>query len=238
MIKFDRWWFPDGETNLPREMAKVGQYELDLEGQQRLTYQYQKYDVCTRMALPPERHRVALDIGAHVGLWSYWMQRDFQKVLAFEPAANHRECFYSNVDAALGYFNNVTLFPVALGDTHGWVSLVHRPTASGGSHIYVEGEAETQAPRTTVPMHRLDDYNIPVCDLLKIDIEGYELPMLQGAEKFLLRTKPVIIIETIIDNAARYGFEQMAAVEYLKTLGAHVVVRLGFHDLIMDWERG
>lgn len=236
MIKFDRWWFPDGELNLPDAMLKVGHFETDLEGEPRITYQYHKYDVC-RKALLPERRRVAIDVGAHVGLWTYWMQRDFEQVFAFEPAANHRECFHANVEAAPGYRDNVTLFPFALGDTHGWVSLVHRPTASGGSHIYVDGEAEASSPKSTVAMHRLDDYNIPVCDFLKIDIEGFELPMLQGAVDLLQRTKPLIILETIVDNAARYGRDKFTAVNYLESLGAHIVVRMGHHDLIMDWTR-
>lgn len=236
MIKFDEWWFPDGETNLPDEMTRLHERQPDAVGVERLTYQYRKYDICVKH-LGPDRRRVALDVGAHVGLWSYWMQRDFAKVLAFEPARDHRLCFIKNVDEAPGYFNNVTMFPVALGATHGWVSLVHRPTASGGSHIYVDGEVEASSPKTTVPMHRLDDYTIPVCDFLKIDIEGFELPMLKGAAGFLLRTKPLIILETIADNSARYGLDRFDAVHYLESLGAHIVVRVGHHDLIMDWTR-
>ncbi len=237
MIKFDRWWFPDGETNLPDEMVRVGRFEEDLEGQPRLTYQYQKYDVCVSKALAPWRRRVAIDVGAHVGLWSYWMQRDFTKVLAFEPARDHRLCFSKNVDDAPGYLHNVTMFPVGLGATHGWATLQHRPTASGGSYIVPPMEPALSGITSSVPIHRLDDYTIPVCDFLKIDVEGYELDVVQGAAQFLQRTKPVIIMETIPDNANRYGRDIFDAVHFVEELGAHVVVRLGHHDLIMDWER-
>lgn len=48
---------------------------------------------------------------------------------------------------------------------------------------------------TKVPITTLDSYNLPRIDLLKIDVEGYEIHVLKGAEETLLRCKPVVIFE-------------------------------------------
>lgn len=235
MIKFDAWWFPDGETNLPEAMLKVHHLEHDYTGVARLTYQYQKYEIC-RNALPHDRRRVVLDIGAHVGLWSYWMQRDFDKVIAFEPSDSHRECFTRNVMDAPGYRQNVYLCPVALHAREGVGLLLSPPGASGGSHLAMADlEQAGCVAADVIELHTLDSYKIEACDFVKIDVEGTEYEVIEGGREFFARTHPLIILETIPANSNRYGRDPFDAVHLLESLGAHVVVRLGFHDLIMDW---
>jgi hypothetical protein len=94
------WWFPDGEIHLPKMcMEHQGSDEMG-------NYQRKKY----KMAMEHTRsRRRALDIGAHIGLWSLDMVRDFEVVEAFEPVATHRECFLKNVKGA-------NLYPFACGD--------------------------------------------------------------------------------------------------------------------------
>ena len=62
--------------------------------------------------------RVALDIGAHVGLISRILAMDFERVEAFEPLPDHRECFAQNVTA-----ENVVLHACALGASQGEVRM-------------------------------------------------------------------------------------------------------------------
>jgi hypothetical protein len=47
--------------------------------------------------LPADRRRVAVDVGAHIGLWSRWLVKYFQSVRAFEPIDEHAELFLENV---------------------------------------------------------------------------------------------------------------------------------------------
>ena len=116
MIRFDQWWFPDGETQLPKWLAR-----MDLRVDGRLTYQHHKYAAALQLV----RHRrAAVDVGAHVGLWSYYMAQDFAAVEAFEPMDTHRACFLENVPSP-----HVRLHPVALGVGYADVSLC---TATAG----------------------------------------------------------------------------------------------------------
>lgn len=232
MIKFDQWWFPDGETSLPEQMAKVNCLIPGHDGIPRLTYQYHKYAVCLELIRQTQRSlELAVDVGAHIGLWAYWMCRDFEKVVTFEPSPHNRECLLEN----LPRLRNVVIDPVALGDKTGVRSLVFTRGASGGSHIAPVGWFADNVERTHVEVHRLDEYTIPSCSLLKIDVEGFELDVVRGATEFLTRTKPIIILETIPANAGRYNYDIMDAVHHIEALGGYVHVRMGFHDLIMGW---
>jgi hypothetical protein len=44
-------------------------------------------------------------------------------------------------------------------------------------------------------MYRIDDLNLPSCDLIHLDVEGYEAAALQGAIETIKKFKPVVIIE-------------------------------------------
>jgi hypothetical protein len=42
---------------------------------------------------------------------------------------------------------------------------------------------------------QLDDFELPVCSLIKVDVEGFEWPVIQGAQKQLLFHRPVLYLE-------------------------------------------
>jgi len=204
-MKFeDGWWFPDGEAHLPAWMADP-RVRMILNG--RAAYQGQKQqaalDLCTDT-------RVAVDVGAHVGLWSFNLAQRFRLVHAFEPVAAHRECFELNVLEATP---NVILYPYALGAAEGMVSIRTEPTSSGDSRVDGPGHIE---------MRRLDSFQFTDVDLVKIDAEGYELFILRGAEELIARQKPVVVVEQKPGHAKRYGIGDRDAVEWLKSMGYRV----------------
>src|SRR3990172_4922389 len=79
-------------------------------------------------------HRRAIDIGAHVGLWSRWLVDRFLCVEAFEPVAEHAELFRRNVRR--GY----TLHEVALGCCVKRVGMKPFPHDTGRAHVHGDGE--------------------------------------------------------------------------------------------------
>ena len=200
-MKFeDGWWFPDGEEHLPGWMADP---RVRMILNKRPAYQGQKQHAVMDLC---RQHRVAVDVGAHVGLWSYNLAHRFTQVHAFEPVAAHRECFARNLEG----IENVTLHPCALGDREARVNIRTEPTSSGDSRVDGPGE---------IPMHTLDSFRLEEVDLLKIDTEGFELFILRGAEELLARQKPVVIVEQKRGHASRFGLGDKDAVPYLKSLG-------------------
>jgi FkbM family methyltransferase len=165
--------------------------------------------------------RTALDIGGHVGFWSYYLATAFAKVHAFEPNELFAQCFERNVRA-----KGVTLHRVALGDTERKIALEVDPENTGATHVRPGGEGE-------IPMRRLDDFAFDEVDFIKVDVEGFELQVLEGARETLARCRPIVIVEQK-DFAGRYGGERYGAAELLQSLGAVVLAQV-VQDLIFGW---
>ena len=190
-------WLPDHEVHLMAYAAggKFGKW----------TYQAHKLLAALEYL---EGCRTALDIGGHCGLWSKELVKVFDHIHAFEPIAEHRECFLKNVE---GKF---TLHPVALGDRVGSVSLHTREGQSGDSWIDGEGD---------IPLTTLDSFDIKDVDFIKLDCEGYEYFALKGGEKLIKEYRPIIIVEQKPNHGEKFGISDTEAVEYLKTFGYKVM---------------
>lgn len=210
MIKADGWWFPNGETHLMNWMANP-KVRMMLNG--RAAYQGQKQEAAIALC---RNFRTAVDIGGHIGLWSFNLAHRFTLVEAFEPVAAHRDCFEANIWAkgVDGHpLTNVALHDCALGDREGNVKIRTEPTSSGDSRVDGDGD---------IPMHTLDSFDLQEVDLVKIDAEGFELFILRGAEATIARWKPVICVEQKPGHAVKYGLGDTDAVPFLKSLGYRV----------------
>ena len=72
--------------------------------------------------------RVAVDVGAHIGLWSRYLARHFVNVLSFEPVLENAACFKKNLENV----SNVWLGEVAVGDVPGTVNFTMPPHGNSG----------------------------------------------------------------------------------------------------------
>ena len=209
------WYWPDHEVHLIDWLKKA--LPITLNG--RLAYQGTKQMAAMEHC---KSFNTAIDIGAHIGLWSYNLAQRFEQVIAFEPVAEHRKCFQANVTAS-----NVSLLECALGDHEGQVAMEVAKGSSGDSKV------SGNVAGALVPLKRLDDITLPTpVDFIKIDCEGYEEHVLGGAEQTILRHKPTIIVEQKRDMAARFGLKPQGAVEWLKARG-YVVAKEISGDYIM-----
>jgi hypothetical protein len=104
---------------------------------------------------------------------------------------------------ALNDYQHVRCESAALGDTRGQAKL---------SVLSYEGGLNTLAPEVASALPALDEYAVPVevlddrgladVDLLKIDVQGFEIPVLRGATRTINASRPVILIE-VRDDAER-----------------------------------
>ena len=192
------WHWPDHEKHLIDWMDTTP--PLVLNG--RKSYQGQKQLLALKHC---RSFHTAVDIGAHIGLWSFNLAQRFEVVHAFEPVAEHRECFAKNVRA-----DEVVLHDCALGAAEAACDMQVTDGSSGDSKV---------APGLSVAMRTLDSFNLRDVDFIKVDCEGYEENVLRGAEQTILHWKPTIIVEQKRDMATRFGLQPLGAVEYLKGLG-------------------
>lgn len=133
------------------------------------------------------------DIGAHIGLYSGMAAAlvDHGSVHAFEPVPGNAEIVKRNIQLNGG---NGVVHTVALSDSNSTVSM-KVPENTGGATL-----GEANGKEISVPQKRGDDYirenDIPLPNVVKIDVEGAELRVISGMKEILQSTDcRCIIIE-------------------------------------------
>jgi FkbM family methyltransferase len=165
-------YFPNTDTHFTgqkRGRLVCEDYQVD-----RL---YAAYDFVTDFA-------VAVDIGAHVGLMTRQLAKRFTYVYAFEPDPDNFACLAANTKR----LPNVEIFNVALGAKDGKVGLLHDLHGNSGN-IQVTDQAKG------FPMTTLDSFRLVDAGLIKIDVQGYEPFVLEGAAATIHAHAPVVIVE-------------------------------------------
>lgn len=130
------------------------------------------------------------DIGAHIGLHTVSMAKFTGAegtVLAFEPQRKvFRELFWNCRENNV--LENVSLFRIALGNTHGIVQMSKSVEGNeGGTPIGNGGDL--------VELRTVDSFHASNVSLMKIDVEGFEDEVLFGARKTIAANRPIIVIE-------------------------------------------
>lgn len=168
--------------------------------------------------------KIAVDVGANFGLWTWHLQEQYGHCHAFEPiprlcevlrqAFRHRPC-------------RVSVHAVALSDRHDRVRLRIPRLAIGRSTIdpynVLEGVSQGNSDilEIDVECRPLDSYLLQDVGFMKIDVEGHELEVLRGACDTIARCLPSLLVET--EERHRPG--TVAAVwEYLRAFDYRRVV--------------
>lgn len=125
---------------------------------------------------------IAIDGGAHVGIFTRRMEDRFAHVYAFEPERDNFRCLAQNTTKA-------RLFNCLL-----W----HQPEMLSmkltGHHNSGAGEIDLDQ-RGDVPALHLDALRLPSAGLIKLDVQDAESCVLMGAERLIRGSHPVLIVE-------------------------------------------
>ncbi len=139
---------------------------------------------------------VIAEVGANMGAHTVRLAKHVGmqgRVVAFEPQPVMFQALCGTI--ALNSLMNVDCYPYALSSESGRLvipSLDYRQQNNFGG-ISFETPADQGLP---VPLNRFDDvYLLPRLDLMKIDVEGMELSVLEGAEAMINKFRPVIYME-------------------------------------------
>lgn len=187
--------------------TSTGQIGLDMA-----SGKYDDYFFDLLAQLKPEGKTI-LDIGAHIGFDTLIFAKQVGKkgkVIAFEPNLFNRKRLELNCAQNPELKKRIEIQDVAVSNTIGTADFLMTDTVDGwtssGSfldtaHTHMEHkvyERELGFQRIRVPVLTLDafvqDQHL-VPDILKIDVEGAEYLVLQGAKKVLLKHKPIVFME-------------------------------------------
>lgn len=173
-------------------------------------------------------HFNVLDIGTNVGFTVLKLANAAWrgKVIGFEPdPTTFSHCSHN---LSLNKGTNATIMNLALGssDAELWLE-VRSPGNLGGNRIIPAAEERNGVAR--VPVRRLDsifaDLGMERLDLVKIDVEGYELQTLKGAEKTLRKFNPILFIEVDENNLLDQGDSAQKLIGFILDLGYGSIVR-------------
>ena len=156
--------------------------------------------------------RTIIDVGAWWGPWSLHWQPHAEKVEIFEPNQKILPMLEHNISA----YDNCTLHKTALGDKKGTVSMDYE-THSGTNHV-----TKSQG---NIEVNTLDSYNFDEVDVIKIDVEGYELSVLIGAKQTITQKKPLLQIE-MNKAGQRYGIHKKQVADLLVSWGMTRIAKI------------
>jgi FkbM family methyltransferase len=150
----------------------------------------------------------------------------FNTIYTFEPDAVNFYCLNQNVTS-----QNVIKMQSCLGEVAHTVKVQqlirpNRPNDIGGVHVDGKGY---------IPTVTLDSLNLLGCDLIQLDIEGYEYKALLGAKNTIQKYKPVLCIEFCEKWLNRYDDDSEKVILLLNNLGYTQVDEYGV-DKIFTYE--
>jgi len=153
------------------------------------------------------RDRLALDIGANMGVYSYALASLAPKVHAFEPQAG---CCAVITAWAARSAGHVEVHNAGVGSSQGELVL-HVPLIDGR-------QVGTRASFTPidvahvdvrVPVVTIDSLGLGPVGFIKIDVEGFEYDVLLGARHTLARDRPALLVELDRNRHERETFDQV-----------------------------
>jgi FkbM family methyltransferase len=189
----------DGDTHISRWVEESGRLD---------------HDQNTLPLLTPYLTGTVIDVGAFIGDHTVFYARHAPQVYAFEPNPLAFECLSRNLEE----FNNVRCFRVGLGAASGSAAIVENENA--GMATLVEGEG--------TPIIALDSLNLSGVSFIKIDAEGWECDVLEGARETIARCRPVMLIE--VNDSALRGQGRTPAELITKIAGMQYTMRNVYPD--------
>lgn len=134
----------------------------------------------------PSKNETVVDVGAQYGDYSIFLAKyiGVKKVYSFEPLAENYDIFKDNIE--LNNITNIQPYNIALGDK---TSEVERGIID---NMITSSESEM---KSTIKIEKLDNFTSIQEEFLKIDVEGFEMEVLNGAIENIKANMPKIIVE-------------------------------------------
>jgi FkbM family methyltransferase len=180
---------------------------------------------------------IAVDVGGHIGYIGQYLATlvgPKGHVYCFEPGSNN----YPYTAKNLGVHSHTTLFQKGVGDACGQLELVIENLSGQNNSVLKNYECldlqqKSQGLRADAQVQLIDVVTLDSLmddvgriDFVKVDVEGYEWPVLKGAQRLLSTQSPAITVEMQFDrteqfeNLASHGYRLFSpALREIKSVG-------------------
>lgn len=183
-LKEEGFWWPIADKQVEGE----GSYNSSWTD---LFHEYS--ETPDKIAALCKKTNVILQAGGNCGFYVKRFASLFNHVYTFEPDPVNFYCLNLNVTE-----NNVYKFQAALGYDRGCIEMKNEVLPLNTAAKYVGGVGR-------IPVLRIDDLCLPECDVIQLDLEGFELYALLGAQETIKKHNPIIVVEWFSLWADRFG---------------------------------
>lgn len=218
MQKYGNFWVPRSDTRGLKNKRKMA----NLFGKKDGSIDPLLHALETLKADRPDLYHpdaTAIDGGANVGSYTRVLLKNFERVVCFEPSRDTYQCLERNVHS-WGDFHRAHLLNAAVSNEWGYVSLKHKLF-----RLSMTAQVERGGDISAIPIDALE---LEKVGFLKLDVEGYELNALKGADQTITRCKPVIFME-VKPEEEELSEAPYAAHKHVLSKGYEVVQELGLN---------
>lgn len=140
---------------------------------------------------------VVIDVGANIGCTSILFGELANQVISFEPSPTTFNLLQQNIKQS--GLENITLLNSALGSNPGVSEITYAESNRSGGFISNKTTITTGHVTEQIEIEKLDniihDLNISKLDFMKIDVEGFEKEVIEGARDTINKFQPIIVLE-------------------------------------------
>jgi FkbM family methyltransferase len=190
-----------------------------------------------------------IDVGANVGLYSIWAARKYRpaKILSYEASPTTFACLSDNVARHISPGGTAaSCFNLAVSNEAGRDLVLHQPPWNSGFSTLLDGaklpwveelrgsgELIAHKVRSTTISHEIAKHGLAVVDLLKIDVEGHFVEVLEGIAQADLPKVRNIVLEAEYADALGQSRESLCALLHSK--GYSVEAKDAAQIMIYAW---
>lgn len=176
-------------------------------------------------------NKCVIDVGAHIGWYTIDMAKKSKHVYAFECSPKSFNYLCSNI--ALNNLDyNVSKFNCALSNINTSLPYFIRDPKDGGGNGISKFEYDdvNEVPSILVPCKPLDDFHFENINFIKMDVEGHEKQVLQGAKQTIISNDyPKILFESWDDEKPNLPIKELKEelFDYIRTNFEYKIVHVG-----------
>ena len=173
-------------------------------------------DLDTDILPRTSRRRTVIQAGGNIGIWPIRLLKDFDFVVTAEPDYLNHEALVANVAdrVAAEDRRRLMVLRAAFGDKRGMGAMDRFDPHNIGAHRVADGEEFVICP--------IDDLGVQDCDLLCLDVEGFEHFAVKGALATIAASSPTIVLE-LKGLGERYGATDVDTITMLADIGYGIV---------------
>jgi FkbM family methyltransferase len=204
---------------IPKNLA-IHEHSEFISDYIRSSHRYFEFDLLRFI-----RHRfdtsIFIDVGANIGNHCHYLKQ-FQSIgFAFEPEASNFDLLLRNVSPEF------ICHKIALSNLRSSENFISFKNSRGNGYLSstfnnVVNEWGDGVDHQIVDVRTLDSFNILNCSFIKIDVEGSELKVLEGAVETITNSSPVVLIEihtSEILHVSKFPYTRLQIDNYFDRIG-------------------